>query len=203
MIDELVNEAVNEETVEGVETPATEGEAPASDYSPSYSYKVLDEERTFDPRLHGVIKSKEDEEYLRDLYTRADGLDNYKNKYSTVQTEFGSFKQTVTPVIEGFKKLKTYRDEKKYSDLFTDLGLEEDEVLNYALQVAQERALPEEQRRIIQHNRELERKQREYETKVQSYEQSQQEQILTTQVDELKSYVLDESVSDIRGALAK
>jgi hypothetical protein len=201
---ELVEETLTDDAIdEGTETPVVEGDGQGTGYTPSFSYKVLDEERTFDPRFHGVIKSKEDEDYLRDLYTKADGLENIKTKYSTVNNEYGSFKQQVAPVIDGFKQLKSYRDAGKYSELFRDLGVDEDAVLNHALSIARERELPEDQRKVITQNRDYERRVQELSSRLDTYESSQQEQLISGQMNELQSYVSDDSVKDIRETLAK
>lgn len=194
-LSELVDipEESGESTVEGTEQT----------YTPSYSYKVLDEERSFDPRFKDVIKSKEDEEYLRDLYTRADGLDAYKTKYGGVSSDFNLYKSSMKPVIDGFQKLKSYRDEKNYSELFNDLGLEEDEILQHALAIAKERELPEHQRSVIQQNREYQRELQEKASKLEYYERSQQDQLINGQIEELKGLTFSDDVADIRNALAK
>jgi len=67
------------EPVEGEETPAEE--AP---YEPNLTYTFKDEQLDFDPKVKDFIKSKEDEEYYRDLFTSKKAFEQYK--------EFGSLR---------------------------------------------------------------------------------------------------------------
>lgn len=205
VIDELVEDSITEEegTLDGAgdEITGADATAQSQEYTPSYKYKVLDEEKEFDTRLHGIIKSKDDEEFLRDLYTRADGLENYKQKLSMRDTEFDTYRNQMAPVVEGFKKLKAARDSGKLQDLFYDLGLDEDTVLQYALSIASERELPEQQRVAVQQNRDYERKVSELESRLSSYEESIQQERIAAQVNDLSALVSNDSVKDIREAL--
>lgn len=206
--DELVEETLIE-TEQALDEPAQiadetvieQGTDAGQDYVPSYSYKVLDEEREFDTRFHGIVKSKDDEEFLRDLYTRADGLDSYKQKLSTADTEFDNYKQQMTPVVDGFQKLRTARDEGNLQDLFYDLGVQDDAILNYALDLAKERELPEQQQVAVQQNRDYQRQVADLETRVSSYETGVQQERIATQVNELNTMIASDDVQDIVGAL--
>ena len=100
---------------EGKETPP-EGEhkegmdpnVPANEQSweADLNYKVRDEQKKMDEGLAGLIDSKEKEDYFRELYTKAEGLDwgkenlSAKNKqfedltekHSTLDTEMSQFR---------------------------------------------------------------------------------------------------------------
>src|SRR5688500_3044500 len=67
--------------------PPTEGEPPKEvpQYTPNYKFKVMDEEKEFDDFLKGAIKTKEDEEKLRDIVTKAYGLDAHKKTHETLK----------------------------------------------------------------------------------------------------------------------
>ena len=52
------------------------------DYTPNTTYKIKDEEKSFNEKLVAGIKDKETEDHLRDLYTKADGLESYKQKFT-------------------------------------------------------------------------------------------------------------------------
>lgn len=81
--------------------PEQEPEEPA--YEPNYSYNIKSEERTFDERLHGIITSKENEDYIRDLVTKAEGLDTYKTKLSEKEQSYSEMQERYNEVETGFK----------------------------------------------------------------------------------------------------
>jgi hypothetical protein len=70
-------------------------------YSPNYQYKFQDEMFEFDDRVKSAIKTSEDEEFFRDLYTKSramelmkeraeetsKNLDEYKGKYSSLESQ--------------------------------------------------------------------------------------------------------------------
>jgi len=69
------------------------------DYEPNYSYKVQDVESVFDDRFKAVIKTKEDEDFVRDMYQRAEGLkhvkdraDKAKGDYTALEKEYNAAK---------------------------------------------------------------------------------------------------------------
>lgn len=74
-----------EETKEVSEDKPAE---PADAYTPNYKFKVHDQEYEIDPEFRDVIKDKNVEDKIRDIYTKAYGLetaqksrDNWKSKY--------------------------------------------------------------------------------------------------------------------------
>ena len=87
-----------EEQVEEPETPA---------YEPNYKYSFKSEEREFDERLRGVITSKENEEYIRDLVTKAEGLDSYKSKLSEKEQSFGDLERLYSEANTNAQKYET------------------------------------------------------------------------------------------------
>ena len=166
------------------------------EYEPNFSYKVKDEERQFDERLRKVISDKETEEYIRDLYTKADGLDTYKQKLEDRESKLAEYERKVSELVNGYQQLKTLRDEGNYRKLMSSIGLDDEAVLNYASSLIEEMNMPEEQRQIIQKNREYEERMEAlnnklatYESKVQSFEEISTQNLIKSQMDELQGYV--------------
>lgn len=81
------------------EKEADSEEAPKDEYVADLTYKVHDEEHKFDEKVNGFIKSKEDEDFFRDLYTRAAGIDVLKPKLEKYREEA----QTATEENRGLK----------------------------------------------------------------------------------------------------
>ncbi len=160
--DEVVNnpKETDEEIVDGDEEVV---EPPKEEYKPNTKYKIKDQELEFDKRFEPLLKSKEDEEYIRELYTKAGGLDSYKEKLekeSSKTKEYEAKLAEVTKAIEDsqsfYTKLVEDRNQKKFRSVAKSLGISEDDLLTAALEIAAERELPEQDRVIKQKNREME-----------------------------------------------
>ena len=74
---ELPEEEI-QEPQEEVEEKSDPMEEETPEYQPNYKYKVGDEEREFDERARGYVTDKESEDYFRDLFSKAHGLDVHK-----------------------------------------------------------------------------------------------------------------------------
>ena len=75
----------NSEPVEQHQAAPEVSEEPA--YEPNFQYKFQDEFHEFDDRVKAAIKTKEDEDYYRDLITRARGMEIQKTKVSEYETK--------------------------------------------------------------------------------------------------------------------
>lgn len=108
------------------ETPDSDKEAATSEtdneeqtseepkYQPNYKYNVAQKELEFDERLRAIIKDKDSEDYVRDLVTRAEGLDLVKqrlsekdnlakdlqSRYGEIQTEHESYKKGISRLTD-------------------------------------------------------------------------------------------------------
>jgi len=76
---------LEEEPVAKSEPQPEVQEEPA--YEPNFQYKFQDEFHEFDDRVKAAIKSKEDEDYYRDLITRAKGMEIQKQRVSEYETK--------------------------------------------------------------------------------------------------------------------
>lgn len=80
--------------------PVAEEKAIINEYSPDLTYRVHDELLSFDEKVKEYIKSKEDEEFFRDLYTKAGGIDVIKPKLEKYREEAHSYKSSVEELTE-------------------------------------------------------------------------------------------------------
>lgn len=204
---EVENENVNDEVqVQDAEiaapTDAEVSDAEAPEYVPSYTYKVLDEERQFDERLKAAIKSKEDEDYIRDLYTKADGLENYKRKYGEVEGKVSKLSQANQKLVEGLKKIQKFRDEGDLESLFEALGIDEDAHLQHSLTVAQRRQLPEDQRNAHLEARRYKSEAERNADRLAELERRDQERFVESQINELKILTSAPEVQSLSSMLA-
>lgn len=105
---EFLTEPPKEEEVgePQLDTPAAEEEPQAPAYEPDYSYTIKSKQFEFDDRLRDVIKDKESEDYVRDLVTRAEGLESYKSRVSERDAELSSLRDQHSEIQGSAEKYK-------------------------------------------------------------------------------------------------
>jgi hypothetical protein len=170
-------------------------------YTPNLTYSVKDEERAFDERLKDVVKSADDEEYFRDLYTRADGLPVYKEKLSAKEQEYEDLYGHTETLTQSLNLLKTLRDEGNLGELFHRLGVGEEALIDHALKLAQEQQLPEDQRQALVQNREMERKLQAMESKISHFETEKANSRIDNELSELRGLLVSEDYRPVAEAL--
>lgn len=197
-----VENSVQNENVE-IEQPADAGVSgeSAPEYTPSYVYKVLDQEKQFDDRLKEAIKSKEDEDYIRDLYTKADGLEAYKKKYTDIEVEAGTLRNKVQTLGGFMNKVKKWRDEGDYDSLFNALGIEEEARLSHALKLAQLKQMPEDQRNKHYESVKIKSEYEQAQERLAEYESRERDSMINHQVNELNTMINHPEVSSLSGVL--
>src|SRR5688572_6863826 len=146
-----------------VEPPKQEVDVPSepSKYEPNFKFKVMDEEKEFDEFLRGVVKGKEEEEKLRDLYTKAHGLEANKKTLETykekVEKHYAPIENQYNQVMANLGYLDTMVQKKDYQSFFDTLKISKQDILKYALDLVKYEELPPEQKAQIDHQREVER----------------------------------------------
>ena len=180
MSEEVLENQTEEEVLETTdeqENSEAGTEEEVAEYTPNYSYKVKDEEFEFDEFLRGSITSSEQEEALRELYTKSRGLDGYKDKLQTREQEYNELMQEAGTYVDGFKTLKQHVDHANQTGDFREvgkaLGLSEDKLLEYEYGLAKESELPEDQRDLLRQNRELQDQLKSVESRMGQYESQQ------------------------------
>lgn len=86
------------ETLESDSSPE-EGkteEAPKEEYVPNLTYRVHDKEHTFNEQVASYIKSKEDEDFFRELVTKAEGIEVIKPKLEKYREEATSYRDKIS-----------------------------------------------------------------------------------------------------------
>lgn len=128
---------------EGLEVGnAEEAVTPADpEYVPNLKFKAFDEEKEFDEWVKPLIKSKEEEEKFRDLYSRAHGIERYKSDFHTT-------KQEVTNLKQGIESLKEHLRNDDFDSFFQETNIPMDKVWNWVKQkLAYSELSPEEKQR--------------------------------------------------------
>lgn len=173
-------EAVSEENLETAvaeEVEASEEVAAEPEYTPDYKFKAYDKEYEFDEELRGAIKSKEQEDKLREIYCKAYALDDMKEKYTKVQ----EYKDKYGTLEKNVNTLGTHLEQDNLGAFFDALKIPEQKVMKYVLDKInyQEMSLEEKQ----QHDAQLQHKQQAFQyqnqlTETQTQLQKQQERMV-------------------------
>jgi len=101
-VDELTSEKGEEEIV----SESDVSDSTDNVYSPNYQYKFQDEMFEFDERVKPVIKSKEDEDFFRDLYTKSRAMEMMKERAENVSKDLDSYKGKVSEYEAQLPSLK-------------------------------------------------------------------------------------------------
>lgn len=169
-------------------TEAGEGEI---QYAPNLSYNVRGEEKQFDEWLAPVITSKEQEDAIRDLYTKANGLDILKSSFEERQTQYDEVSGKYNTIQENIKVLQDYVSNNDYGKFFESLNIPKEAVQKWMLsELNYQQMDPEQKQAYDQHwntvrtNAELARENEQLSTQFQEFQVQQREnelnQILTT-----------------------
>lgn len=117
------------------EAQAEQGAAPAEEYVPDFTFKVMDQTYQFDERTRAAIVDKESEEYYRELNQRAYGLDYVKDDRTALRQEnqqLMQFREKFAPVKTdldfAMERLKS-QDFESFKDIF---GIPDEMVFDYA-----------------------------------------------------------------------
>ncbi len=115
---EAETEEPQEEPQQETEEPVIETEEPAAgseepvEYKPDHNYSFKDESFEFDDKVKGMIKSKEDEQMFRDLFTAQKAQEAYKG--------FGSLREIESKMGEYETLTET---QAKYNELDTEINV--------------------------------------------------------------------------------
>jgi len=169
--------------------PAVKAEPAQPAYTPDYTYKVVNEVKEFDPRIKGLIKSKEDEQWARDLVTKAEGLEVNKRNLEMTARERDQLKAAYMPLQKDVTQVLHMIDKKDYPSLFAVLGVDKKDILQWAYEEVTVQELPEHQRKAYNERNELSRKHYTLEQQNQEMREQLQQIQLTQRQTELTNIV--------------
>lgn len=140
-----------------IQVDETGEEKPPEAYEPNFKYNVLGIEKEFDERLRGLIKSKEDEEWLRDVMTRADGFENDKKSYKQLRQDHEKIASEYTQMNKDVNQVLEMRDKNDLDSLFQVLGIKPEAVQQWNMRRQQYGQLTPEQKAYYDRQQELQR----------------------------------------------
>lgn len=139
---------------------------PQDDYKPDFKYKFLDEEREFPENIRPLIKNKDQENVVRDLLSRSDGLEvvldsreRMKKDYEELNKLHSETQNKLKDHQRAWDEVKYYKQTNNLSSLFKRLGISNqqlnahmDEQYRYETADVNERAQIERQRLLQERN---------------------------------------------------
>lgn len=129
--------------------PGSGGDSPPDPpaYTPSYSYKVLDEEREIPEWARGVITDPDREKEVKELFQRADGLQHVKTRRDELEQRVKEWQ----PLVQSAQELYDLKKKKDYESFFEKTGLSDDDIFEYASRRLELRQNPDAFRAHEQH----------------------------------------------------
>jgi hypothetical protein len=162
-IEEALNEKINEQSgddsSQGNEESITQTEEQSheenNEWQPDFSYSIKDEKHEFDEWIRPSITDAEKESQIRELYTRAQGLDHVKSNLEQERERIKELQrreeelkyqaETYKTGVDGLKELaKT--DFPSFAHL---AGIDDQTILTYANQRLDYKEKPEHERKMI------------------------------------------------------
>ena len=153
-------------------------------YQPNYKFSVMDKEHEIDEWARPWIKDAETEKKLKDLYTKAYGLDQVKSRATEMESELGKYRENYTGLYNDVSEAFNLRDRGDLDGFFKKVGLTNDKIYDWILDKINRQNLPPEQRQVYE---QLEAKQRaEYEREQQFASMNNQYQSLAEKYREME-----------------
>lgn len=168
-----------------VTTPADTAPAAAeTEYTPNLKFKVRDEEKEFDPVFAAVVKDAATEQKLRDLYTRAEGLEPLKQRLSSEveewKTKFQGVDSQHQGIIGQLDKLSFHARNNDFDTFFDTLQINKGRIYEWVQKKIAEQSMPPEQKAELESQRqmqhrlyELEQQNRKFQSQFESYSEKE------------------------------
>lgn len=123
--------------------PAGAAALAAPVFVPNFKYKVRKEEREIPEWARSVVTSADAEKQMRELFEKADGLDEIKQHREVLVQENQAMRKDWAPIVQQVQGLQQVLQKKDYHSFFGALNIPEEDILRYALNRVQLREKPE------------------------------------------------------------
>jgi len=189
------------DSVETDEVYVEEAEVPhgEEEWNPDYTFKVMDEEKSFDDWIKPVV-NKENYDQIKDLYEKAYGLDHVKAKNSQLKndvTRLNESEQKLNQQNQSLAYIGSLIQNKDWHNFFTELKIPEQEVMKYALDRVNYQDLSPEQKQEYDGNIESRQRLRTLEQQNQQFQQQLQNQQIQARSSEIDSYLNSPQYSNV------
>jgi len=170
---EATNETGGEATQEGKAVAAAGAE---SAWTPNFKFTVKDKALEFDDFIKPIVKNKELETKIREMYEKAYGIDEVKSVRDTFKTQAEEWKGKYGQVEQSLQTLGGYVKKGDFRTFFQALNIPKDKIIQYAIEELKYQDLPADQRAALEQQRQSQAE----------FEQAQQQnQMLQTQMQQM------------------
>lgn len=114
-------------------------------YTPNYQFKVYDKTHEFPEWIRGAITDKAREDEVRDVFSRAYGLDGFKSKFDRLRSEYeglAPYREKFESASQQIQKLVALRQH-DFHGFVNALGLSDDQLIDYLTERAKLKHDPE------------------------------------------------------------
>lgn len=182
---EMENEGLAEPEVttdmgDAIEAGADESVEVAEEYMPNFSYTHHDKEHEFPEWVRSAVQNKEQEDQLREWATATAGLPELKEKLNSRSSKSKELEEQLVNLTGGLSDIKELRDAGDLRGVFGRLGIKEEDFMKFAVELAKEDELPEEQKTFVKQKREFEAQQKDWEQR----QMQEQQRQFTNQVED-------------------
>lgn len=130
-----------------IHTSANEGdpskEAPPP-YNPNFKFTAAQKEHEFDDLFKPLVKSKEVEEKIRELYTKGYGIESLREDRDSLKTRFSEMNETLTQQGAIISAAQEFIQRKDYASLLEHLNVPVQDIMQFAhMQLKLQSATPE------------------------------------------------------------
>lgn len=195
----------------GAQTTAKGGESitPVVDaYTPSFKYKAsikdpalndwVKKELEMDEWVRPVVKSKEQEERLKELYEKANGLDLVKESREKVTSQLNQVSTAYQQLYNEATDIMTSVKEGDFGTAFKRMGVNEQDVLNYFIEKHNMSQLPPEQQKLYNERNQFKNQDREWQQKFSQMENQYRQMEVRTLNYEVQSAMQNPEVQEVQ-----
>lgn len=137
-------------------SPDGEGTSAPEEYVPDFKYKAMQEERELPEWVRPALTSKEQEEEIKKIFSRAGGQEHFEKKYNELNTRltehYTPLEQKYQQQQLAFNQLNQYAQNNDWRSFFNTLKVPQQAVLSYAKDILEYQDLsPEQKQAVDQH----------------------------------------------------
>lgn len=126
-----------------VADPQTPTVPAAPVYAPNFKYKAWGQERELDKRIHGIIKDKETEDWIKSVFSKADGIESMQQQREHIRNQYNTLNAAAEKVL-GAVKNRDYSaalrelgvDTQDIGQVLSGLNLKKEDIIQYAYNLA-------------------------------------------------------------------
>ena len=127
-------------------------------YNPNFKFKAAGKEHEIPEFLRGVIKDKDSEKFIHDVFEKAYGLPALKARFTEMRSEHEQLRSTYGQVMGQVEEARQAYSKGDLSTMFEIFRVDPDKVLQWAVTQVQLQQLPPEQRHAYEARREAEKR---------------------------------------------